>query len=567
MKVSSSTYPKYSQDVTAWEKYRRVLEGGKTFIDSYLVRFSQTETATEFRERKRLTYNPAHAKSAFLDVCNSIFQRMTDISRKGGTQSYQEAILGNGVGVDRQSSTMNYFVGRQILPELLTTKRVAVFIDRAKDAATTRSASVNNPPYIYMYKAEDIRNFTRDSSGKLISILLRELIDQLDEETGLVEEQVYQYKLVRLTDAGVDVRFYDKDGNEKTELRALINLTELPVVMAEISHSLLTDIADYQIAMLNMASADVTYSCKSNFPFYTEQFDLATDAAERQIMRQAQAGDTSEALDPTRAKSVQVGVAKGRRYGKGLDRPEYIHPSDVPLRVSMAKQEQMKEEIRQLINLALTNIKPQRASAESKQKDSEGLENGLAAIGLELEYTERRIAKIWAMYEGAEEDAIITYPDKYSLKDMSERQKEAEKYLELAESVSSISFKREMAKKAIELLLGQRVSQSDMQVILDEIDKSEMPCYTVADLIKNCEEGILSHVTASKIQCFPDGDVDIAKKEHVERLAEIAKAQSSESNGAARGVADTSGAPAKDGKEEKDGKDGRGAVKEEGNDE
>jgi hypothetical protein len=33
------------------------------------------------------------------------------------------------------------------------------------------------------------------------------------------------------------------------------------------------DIADYQIALMNLESSDINYMLKSNFPFYVEQYD------------------------------------------------------------------------------------------------------------------------------------------------------------------------------------------------------------------------------------------------------------------------------------------------------
>ena len=53
----------------------------------------------------------------------------------------------------------------------------------------------------------------------------------------------------------------------------LIDIPEIPFVLMELDTSLMTDIADYQISLLNLASSDVNYALKSNFPFYVAQFN------------------------------------------------------------------------------------------------------------------------------------------------------------------------------------------------------------------------------------------------------------------------------------------------------
>ncbi len=58
----------------------------------------------------------------------------------------------------------------------------------------------------------------------------------------------------------------------------------------------------------------------------------------------------------------------------------------------MSKQQQLKQDIRDLVNLNLSNIKPKLQSAESKQIDEHGLEAGLSALGLVLEHAERKAA-------------------------------------------------------------------------------------------------------------------------------------------------------------------------------
>jgi len=325
----------------------------------------------------------------------------------------------------------------------------------------------------------------------------------------------------------------------------------------DIGASLLTDVADYQIALLNIASSDVTYAIKSNFPFYTEQFHPNAEMQTR--LADASESDSYPGISAeaqiARDKEIKIGVTKGRRYSKGLERPGFINPSAEPLRVSMEKQEQMKQEIRQLINLAITNIEPRRASAEARSYDERGLEAGLSYIGLELEYGERQIAEVWAEYENRTKPDVPTihYPRKYSLRTEGEARKEATELTDQANKVSSITFKREVMKEVADLVIGTKVSQTVLEKIYAEIEKSEVPITDSKIIFDDVEQGILSKELAAKSKGYPEGDVKKADTEQADRAARIAISQS---KAAARGVADLDPDPGRNARDDKKGTQG-----------
>lgn len=529
-KISEIVHPQYSEMQQLWEKYRYTLEGGSSFVEKYTKKFSTREDETDFITRKEITYCPGHAKAALIDIKNAIFQRMIDINRKGGTPSYMLAVTGADKGVDLNGNSMDSFIGRLILPELLALGRVGVYVDRPalENALTLRDTS-RLRPFVYYYKAEDIRSWSQNKNMELTSILLRDTMYSEDPDTGLVTGTLTKYRLLKLSESGVDVFLFSDEG--VLENQTTLKLTRIPFVIFEITQSLLTDVADYQVTLLNLASSDVNYAVKSNFPFYTEQFN---PISENPYLRQASTtGEASDAGTAT-AQAIDVGPAQGRRYPRGVERPAFIHPSAEPLRASMDKQDILKNEIRQLVNLALTNIDPRRASAESKQIDEHGLEAGLSYIGLELEYGERQIAELWAEYESKAVDGLmVQYPANYSLRTDSDRRKEADDLCKLISKVPSVTFQREIAKQVATILIGTKVDSVKLDTIISEIDSSPV---VVADpeIVKlDHEAGFVSTETASKIRGYPEGEVEQAKKDHAERAAAIMAAQSG-----ARGVQD-----------------------------
>lgn len=539
--INNSTHPEYNNKISSWIKFRRTYEAGSAFIEKYVEKFSVREDNTDFNNRKAISYIPAFAKAAVIEIKNAIYQRMADIIRRGGTPSFQAAIKNN---VNLVGDSMTSFIGRIILPELLVMSKVGVYIDRSilPENASLRDAKKNHP-YIYEYTAENIMNWSLDSNGVLKTLLLKDWTNQLDDN-GLVENIVEEYRLLRLIDNQVTIELYDKDGELKTS--TIIGLNKIPFVIFEISDSILTDVASYQIALANLASADISYAVKANFPYYVEQFSPGADIGA--IVRQA--GTTGEASEATKASAiaVKVGSVQGRRYPKGMDRPGFINPSSEPLEVSMKKEDQMKKEIKELVHLAVQNIEPRRESAESKRMDERGLEAGLSAIGLELEYGERQIAEIWKLYEKSTAEVTISYPTSYDLRTDEERRQESKELKDIAESVPSSTLKRKIMIYISNLLLGSKISSEDMAIIENEIENAEQPIADPKVILNDHDAGLVSDTTASKLRGYKEGEVELAKKDHADRAARIAEAQGGMG---ARGVPDLDDDPSKSAKAEK----------------
>jgi hypothetical protein len=268
---------------------------------------------------------------------------------------------------------------------------------------------------------------------------------------------------------------------------------------------------------MNVASSDLMYTIKSNFPFYIEQFNAA--------MEFALANGTGSA--------IKVGTSHGRRYPQNTEAPSFINPSPEPLRVSMEKQEQLKTEIRQLVHLALTNIKPTRASADSKEKDNQGLEAGLAYIGMELEHAERWLADMWSEYEGEKPDAVIFYPDKYSLRSDEDRRAEAKELGELIPKIPSLTYQKELAKRIVDVTIGHKTDYETLGKIYDEINNAKIIAIDPEVIRSDAEAGLVSNDTASKARLYPDGEAEKAAKDHEERAARVVLAQTNAKDPAA----------------------------------
>jgi len=565
-KLVDSRHPYFFENCGDWHKWRTCYSGGDRFKDNYLVQFSNREDADDFRDRKFFTPTTVFAKSAVNKIRNSIFQRLGDVTRQGGSSDYHRAIAGEKQGVDRRGATMNFFLGNKVLTELLVMGRVGVYVDMPEIQQTSTIASAKDlAPYLYSYPVENILNYTctkPEAPSEFQSILLKDSILRHDAISFMPVAYNDRYRYVWISqDTGlVNIQFYDsngepvdRDGNPGGPIE--LGLTRIPFVLMDIGDSLLKDICDHQIALLNLESSNVNYALKANFPFYTEQRDMR--AVGGHLKKVNTDGTATTGGQGNTDEKVSVGVTQGRYYDKDTERPSFIAPPAEPLEATMKLQDKLESDINKIVNLAVTSMGG-RVSAESKKMDNQGLEAGLSFIGLVLEGGERLIADYWSSYEEKVESkrktATIKYPDRYSLKTDLDRIEEAEKLSELMYKVPSPLAKREIAKNIVNALFGGKVSVTQLEAIQKEIDTTP---YTTSDpktIIDAKDAGLVGEKTASMALGFNEDEYLTARKDHIRRATEIAKVQGIAKGGddpGARGVSDLSSNP-KAGKDEKE---------------
>ncbi len=562
--VCNLTHPDYQQQLQEWIKWRYTYESGTAFIRKYLRQFTNREDPDDFTMRRDISYCPAFAKAALDEVKNSIYQRMADVSRQGGSKKYQAACEGGNGGVDLCGSSMNYYIGCNVLEEMLKMRKVGVYVDMPSDVGQSQADSAHKHPYLYTYITEDIRAWKLDETDDLTqfqSVLLRDHIYEYDNQFGFPINCVERYRRIWKEAGKVYFAFYNAAGdmvdknNQPIKDPTVLNIPIVPFVLFEISDSLMKNIADYQIALLNLASADMIYALKANFPFYVEQYEPRMNS---QHLRPVGDG-TAEGAAAATTEEVKMGVAKGRRYPKGVEAPKFIHPSSEPMTASMEKQDQLKGEIRQLVGLALANLKgPRMASAESKAKDEASLEAGLSYIGMTLENGERKVAEIWSYYEGENKVATVNYPETYTLRTEQDRRTESEQLGKLLPLVPSVTYQKTVGKKLANSLLAASSSKETMEKIYKEIDDAPGFCSDPVTIASDVEHGLVSNGTASILRGYPEGEAEKAEKDHEKRLKRIQEAQAPKNpvqDGQARGIIDQGGDPLAGKNEKKEQKD------------
>lgn len=580
-RLIDTRHPLYIKDQGQWDLWRLTYDGGQKYLDRFLQQFTRRESPEDYRQRKLVSPTPMFAKAALHDIRNAIFQRMRDIVRRGGSDSYMKAVEGQAGGVDRRGASMSSFIGISLLTELLVMGKVGVYIDMPALNGPSLAEVGNAQPYLYMYRCEDILSWSctmPESPNQFQALLLRDHGVCYNKSTNhmgitLPSGTFERYRMVWVDEKTkkVHIQFFNSSAKpidsvgveQPIESPIVTELERIPFVLMDVGDSLLKDVAKHQAALLNLQSSDVSYALLANFPFYIEQRDLRGAGDHLKTPKSAD-GTSTTGGQPGADEDIRVGVTQGRAYDLKAEPPGFIHPSSEPLQASMALQEKLEDDIRKLVNLAVSNKIGKRASAESKKMDNQGLEAGLSYIGLVLEAAERQIAEHWAAYEqriiSKREIATVKYPDRYSLKSDRDRIEESEKLVNLMSTVPGRTVKKEMAKLVASKLLGGSASVEVMATIMDEIDAAK---YTTSDyeiIIAARDAGLCGEQVASMALGFEDDEYKQAKKDHLERILRIAEAQtkgagagdaSNNENAGARGLPDMSDDPAGDAREEK----------------
>jgi hypothetical protein len=434
---------------------------------------------------------------------------------------------------------MNSYIGKHILPDLLVMGRIGVLVD-APNFTGQSLADVPRDfrPYIYCYPVEQIPLLVESEVGSQSDFKAVLLTDQYSETnylTGVSNTyQSYRYYYINDDTGFVNLQLLDKDGVENGPVIEL-RLKSIPFVMFDIGDSLIKDVCRHQVALMNLISSDTSYAIESNFPFLTKQ------------VGNNNAGQHLKGED----EYAEVGLKKGLTYPRNSDRPQFVSPPTEPMKASLMLRKEIKDEVRELVSGAISDL-----------GDEGTIESGLAAIGLELERGENRVAAYWATYEHNDiEDRdlpTIKYPEQWSLKTTDERIEEASKLSDTMYKVPGRKVKKEIAKLAAAALLRGKVKTEVLDEIMEDIDKVPYCTSDPKTIIAAKKQGLISDETGALALGGTPDEYKKAQEDQARRAAAIVAAQSDAA--AARGNPDGSADPSSPDKEKEGASDAAGKL-------
>lgn len=505
-KLVSQTVQSELYDREDWVEWRYCYASGRVFRDEYLEPFSDRETKAEFKRRRDLTPIPSYARLEINRVKNGLAQRFPDIIRRGGTKAWQEAVAGTGRGVDRRGSSMNSYIAKYLLSEALVMRRVGVLVDAPRVIGETAAdVPANFRPYLNYYPVEHIERIIPapvDSPSDWSAVIVKDVNKNYDLATGeTTDVQSWRYYYLDPDrDNRVTIQHFTDDGKE-SQPPIYTNLDSVPFVVFDVMESLVKDVCSYQIAHLNLISADTSFAIDANYPLLTRQRGNSIPA---HLL-----GEDNEA---------DVGAQKGLWYDKGLDRPGWISPDVSPITTGLALRKGFRDEVHELVTGALASL-----------GEDGTIESGLAFIGQCLEDGEARLWDHWTAYENADRSRRrvpqILYPEDWSLKTDDERLDEAGKFIDLMNKLPGQKGKKTAAKSAYDRWLRGRIPVSELDAIKAEVDAAP---YSISDpniVIKAKKEGIFSIETSALALGANEDEAEKAKNDKADTQKAIAAAQ------------------------------------------
>lgn len=520
------------QDLNLW---RQCFNGGNLFREQFLTRRityestgnggwkpneAESESYQDFAERKSKTPIPTYAKREINRLKNKMVQRFGDIVYRGGSDAMKLAIKGQDKGVDNRGSSMNDFIGCEILPDTLVIGKIGCFVDFPISPGTSLFDLQANraKPFMYTYPVEEILHLVRSDRGDTSDWKYVSFWDRTYEQGANGETVSKAYIRAFWKDdvkGKVQFQLYSDTGIEEGPQREL-PLTEIPFVLFDIGGSLIEDACSYQIQLLNLVSNDTAYCLQANYPFMVRQRDKNNTGA-------FQAGSEPD--------GVKAGEKKGLWYDKGLNAPQFIAPPSNPIDASIAMRQESKKEIQEIVSDSLQDV----------AGTTEGIGAGLSFIGSRLQLGVQRLFDHCAAYESVNPQkrtvATIHVPEQWIQRPLLERIDECSKLTELQFSVSSLTAKKETQKYIVDTLGKDVYPEDKAEAIKKEIDAAPF-CIGNPTLIKELKDGgIMSAETAAlAIGCNKD-EAAKAKADAAERLA-LANAAQGANTAVGRGNAD-----------------------------
>lgn len=528
MIITDVRSPGYVEDFSEWSRWRLAVKSGPNYINSRLARLP-SETLQDYSQRIRMTPAPATIKTTIREVIAGVFSQMNMTTRSGGPPSLQAAFKGQTTGVDGAGTSIDEFMVLRVLRELLIMRRVGIYLDRKPLIQGTLQEAKSRPPYAYIFPAEQILAWHLDT-GAIVpdELLLQRLVPETWESSQLITGHTQQYSHYLRTSDGVVVTEYGEQGDKLNQFT--LDLHEIPFILLELDESLISEAVTCQDALLNLGSSNLTFAIASNLAVYVEQTDMTW------LMSQLKTVQDGEKGIETASNEIILGLTRGRRYDQKSEAPDFISPDNSNLIRAFDLHRQLRDDIRQMILLAVHNVSIRgNVTATALAHSTAAASNGLAAIATTLARAERVLARFWADYENEPDDFTVKYPPDFQILSQEARLALIDKYVTLRDAVPSRHYQEAVSDMIVSLVLGAQVSATLASSIKQEIRNAPAMISDPKVITALIKDGPLPREYAARLLGLPADAGEKANAEHADRLRRIAEAQS---DAAARGTPD-----------------------------
>ena len=438
------THKDYSSNVSNWEYYIRSFNGGYDYmIGQYLNRYN-LELDNEFNQRLANTPCDNHCKNIVQIYSSFLFR--TKASRDFGNMAEEPTLERFLKDSDLEGNNFNT-VMKSAQNYASIYGHCFMILDKPKIQTETRAEELDQDirPYLSIVTPENVLdwNFKRQANGKYVLDYLK-IREEVDKNGGTYIRVWYQDRVDTLyvEDQKTEPTLIDTADNQIGKIPAVI-LYNAKSHKRGIGQSDLVDISDLQRAIYNEYSEIEQLIRLTNHPSLVKTNGVNASAGAGAII------EMPDEMEPNL-------------------KPYLLQPSGQNLNAIMDSIARKVESINRIAHTgAVRNTKTQISSGIALQTEFELLNARLSEKADNLQIAEEQIFRLYALFQNANFDGEINYPDSFNIRDYATDLI----YYQQAKSLSigSPTFMKEVDKEIARAVVDDNEKLND---IFDEIDSA-----------------------------------------------------------------------------------------------
>ena len=456
--IFNRRHAEYAANEMRWRRSRDAYRGGREYITSALIRHV-SEIELEFAERQ--------ARAYYFNYPRAIARRITqhvlgiDPVRRGAPPALVEDWSRTGLRANevmRQLSTMLNVYGRAWLlveaPEF------------AGSVSVAEAERRNLRPYVTALSPLEITDWALGDDGRLLwAIVAEETLDKCDPFRPA------RRRRRRLLYDRTRWRLFAEGENGVQEVASGANpLGEVPLIPVVEPDGFGMAAGHWFEDVVRISEAILNNESEAQMNVVKQMFGLlvVSDSFARGIQRAAAPEKGGRGLSATVARSAAVIESVEE---KGLSR--FISPSGVASETIREENRHLKQELYDVVGLAVQGASREAQTAESKAWDFQNVGQFLAARADLLEQAELAAWRMLCGYDPRLPMPEVVYNRRFAVRDLEES---VSGLLKLATVSDGPCYRKAVRRAALELLDAvSGIPESEKQAIQREIDGGGAP--------------------------------------------------------------------------------------------
>jgi len=453
---------------STWTRIKQAYSGGVSYLKQALIKH-MAELDIAYTERLNRSYYINLPKKIARLI--SHFLLSTKPKRDGADDDIQEDFDRHGLRVDEvmlQASTMlNCYGLSWLLVDMPSVSDDDVNMESKKQQKLR--------PYCRALSPFAIRDWAYDDDGELAWAIISEI--RVVEKDPFVKRERIECRRIWTRN---DWRLFEKDSNGeiKEVSTAVHNLGRVPLVQIEeadgfgmgtVAHWF-EDVVRISDAILNNGSETQMNIIQQLFgllvlpeAFARSNGKVEVTEEEEELSSRETSETTTGMLAQELAKSAAIWETNEE---KGISR--YISPGGVETEVIRDENKHLKEELFDVVGLALQSSSKSAQTAESKAWDSVNIQQGLANRAIQLEQVEQHAWQLMNLWDSSIKVPKVVYNKDFSVKDI---EKSVSALMNLSSFDAGNEYAREIKRAALAKLAElNQIAPEIYQKVLEEIN-------------------------------------------------------------------------------------------------